>query len=297
MVPSINLHTVSRLAQRLDVDECWLRRLAASMSLHVCAGEVPKSSGGVRHVYAPSANLKEVQRRINWQLLQPIALPPALHGSVPGRSARTNAAQHAGKRVVACLDIKDFYPSVHHKRVYRLFRDFGCAPDVASLLTKLTTYDYHLAQGFPSSPAIANLILAGMLPRIQELSRKHGLSVSLYQDDITFSGGPGITGALKLASRILKRCGFTVNVSKRRIMDRGSRQTVTGWVVNRKVNVSKSEYRELRALLHRCKTMGVESVAERPLLAFKNHIRGRIQRVVEVNPKRGNRLLEAFYSL
>lgn len=293
---SLDLRASRHLALRLGISERWLQHLAATIAQHVSAVDIPKKAGGSRRIYVPSKDLKQIQQLISKRLLQPLHLPDALHGSVPGRSPKTNAQPHTGKLIVASLDIKDFYPSIRYDRVYSLFLDLGCSPDVARLLTTLTTYDGHLAQGFPSSPAIANLILSKIVPRISEPCSDHGLTFTLYQDDLTISGGYRIPSLLRLFSRILSQCGFDIN-SKTKVAHGGMRQEVTGWVVNQKVNVSKDEYRRLRALLHKCEVQGVERVADRPVPEFKSHIRGRIQRVIEVNPKRGNKLLEKYRQL
>lgn len=294
---ALRIRTVQHLALRLGVDERWLRRLAAGISDHVQPKDRPKKAGGTRRVYMPSEDLKRVQQLVCRVLLQPLLLPDSLHGSVPGKSARTNAELHTGRPVVASLDIKDFYPSIRYDRVYSLFADLECSPDVARLLTRLTTYDRHLAQGFPSSSAIANLILAGIAPRLDRLAEDHGLTVTLYQDDLTISGGHRIQDLLSLFSRILRQCGFEINLSKMKVMYSHERQEVTGYVVNKTVNVPREEYRRLRTLLHRCEVEGIEQVADRPLDEFRNHLRGRIQRVLEVRPERGQKLLDVLQRL
>ena len=294
---ALNLRTTRHLALRLGISEGWLTRLAADVERHVTPERMRKKSGGFRRIYKPSPELKQVQRVISTELLQPLPLPDALHGSVPGRSAKTNAQCHTGKPVVLSLDIKDFYPSVRFDHVYDLYVDLGCSPDVARMLASLTTFDGHLAQGFPTSPAIANLILAEVVPRLSKLCSDHGLTFTLYQDDLTISGGHRIPAFINLFCRIFRQCGFEVNDRKVKIADGGTRQEVTGFVVNAKVNVSKAEYRTLRALIHRCRVRGIENVADRPMDQFKSHVRGRIQRVIYVNPNRGNRLLDQFLEL
>jgi len=294
---ALSLQTTRHMALRLETSERWLAQLAASIEHHVVPETRRKKSGGIRRIYKPSPELKRVQRLVSTELLQPLRLPDALHGSVPGRSAKTNAQLHTRKRVVASLDIKDFYPSVRFDRVYGLLIDLGCSPDVAHLLTRLTTFNGHLAQGFPSSPAIANLILAQMVPRLSKLCSDHGLTFSLYQDDLTISGDRRIPAFLNLFCRIFRQTGFVINRRKIKVAHSGMRQEVTGWVVNDRVNVSKAEYRTLRALVHQCTVRGIENAADRPTGRFRNHLRGRIQRVIEVDPNRGSQLLERFLEL
>jgi len=76
------------------------------------------------------------------------------------------------------------------------------------------------------------------------------------------------------------------------------KQEVTGYVVNHKVNVPKEYYRNLRMTLHLCKVKGIEMVAgDVPVEEFKKSILGKIQYVLEVNPTRGQKLLDKFQSI
>ena len=62
---------------------------------------------------------------------------------------------------------------------------------------------------------------------------------------------------------ILLRHGFQLNRNKYRVQSRRSRQTVTGLVVNDKVNVSRDYRRRLRAIQHNTKVRGMlESTAQ-----------------------------------
>jgi RNA-directed DNA polymerase len=294
----LNLRTIHHLALQLGVSERWLARLADRIDRYVVPATRRKKSGGIRRIHMPSPELRAVQRQITRRVLQPIPLPDALHGSVPGKSTKTNAQCHTRKPIVLSLDIKDFYPSVRYDRVYRLFTDLGCSPDVAGLLTRLTTFKGHLAQGFPSSPAIANLILAAdVVPRLSKLCADHGLTFTLYQDDLTISGGYRIPAFTNLLCRIFRQCGYRIKRRKIVVAHSGMRQEVTGLVVNDKVNVSKHERRSLRALVHQCTVRGIENVADRPVDEFRAHVRGRIQRIIDVNPNLGNKLLEQFVQL
>ena len=297
MGDSLNIPTLRHLALILDTSLPVLTDVAYNMTDHVSPFDLPKKSGGTRRIYSPSEELKRIQGRILRRLLQPIDLPDALHGSVPGRSATTNAQPHVGKPMVVGIDIKDFYPSVHYSRVGSLFERLGCHPDVSRLLTKLTTYEHHLAQGFATSSAIANLILAPIVPRLGGLCLQHGCDVTLYQDDLTVSGDRYIAGLIPLLIRIFREAGFQIHPDKIKVMSREEHQEVTGWSVNRKVNTPREEYRQLRATLHNCSINGIEAVADRPVSKFKNHLRGRIQRVNEVNPDRGRKLLREFETL
>jgi retron-type reverse transcriptase len=287
------------LEQVLGIPVNQLKFLAHSIDDNVKFG--PKViKGKTRLICVPSYKLKKVQRLINKQILQKFQLPKSLYGSVTGKSPKANADVHKGKPFVYGLDIKDFYPSIHFSRVQKLFLSLGCSDDIASLLTRLTTYNGSLAQGFPTSSTLANLILARITPRIQKLCDQHSITFTFYQDDLTISGGYRIPKLVNLFTTIMKQEGFELHhlPKKKKPMPRIVKQEVTGYVVNHKVNIPKDYYRKLRMTIHLCKVKGIEAIAgEIPVEKFRQSLIGSIQYVIEVNPTRGNKLLEEFENL
>jgi len=274
--------------------------LAASMEEQVHVFYKKKKSGEPRKICDASPRLKEIQRLINKRILQQIPLPNYIHGSVVGKSPRTNAEQHMGKPFVYGLDVKDFYPSVHYTKIYKVLLACGFSDDVSGLLTRLTTYQGSLAQGFPTSSTLANLILSQISPRIENLCKHHGIAFTFYQDDLTISGGYRIPNLIGLFSRIMAQEGFELHhlPRKKKPMPETKRQEVTGYVVNQKVNVAKDYYRRLRATIHLCKVKGIEFVAgDVPVEKFRSSIMGKIQYILDVNPERGKKLLAEFQKI
>lgn len=297
MSARLQIPSIRHLACTLDIDERLLKTLASSMNKHVSHIRIPKSSGGYRDFYAPSQDLKAVQRMINRTIIEPIPLPLGFHGSVRGRSTITNAKRHLNQPVVASLDIKDFFPSIHHHRVRSTFRSLGYSSLVSGMLARLTTYDFHLAQGFPTSSGIANLALRGLWDRVFPLCRRHALEITLYVDDITISGVQLPDGFLSKMREIILQEGFRVSLEKSNVMFGHERQIVTGIVVNEFPNIPKEMHRELRAILHKCRVLGVAQAADRPLQEFAAHLRGRIDYVMQVNPRIGQSLFGEFLNL
>jgi len=306
--------SIEQLETILEVPRYKLIDAAQSIQENVNVEFQKKKSGGIREICKPKYGLKKLLRRINKRIFQ-IPLPDYLQGSVPGHSPVTNAQIHVGQSVVIKLDIRDFYPSIHFTRVQRLLIEMGFSQEISQLLTRLVTFKGHLAQGFPTSSSIANLVLASIAPRIEKLCLDHDLRFSFYQDDLTVSGRSRAVDIKKLFSTILRQEGFKINQKKLQVMMNTERQEVTGLVVNKKVNISKDEYRNLRAILHQCRINGLEVTAlnavehnkvpekvmkvEREKLPerFKQHIYGRILRAVEINPEKGKKLLAEYASL
>jgi hypothetical protein len=173
--PLYRLRSRSKLANILNITNAELRQLCRGDSLYH-EFDLPKKSGGLRHVENPGRPLKIVQARLA-RLLSRIAPPHYLYCPVKGRCYVRNAAQHAANRVVRSLDIKKFFPSTSLKRVFWFFHKvLLCERDVAGLLTQLTTYQGHLPTGGPSSPILAFFAYLDMWERIFAICRSRGLA-------------------------------------------------------------------------------------------------------------------------
>lgn len=99
----------------------------------------PKRSGGLRLIEIPKPELKQVQRRLLSGLLDAIPSHEGVHGFVRGRSAISNAREHAGRAVVIAYDLRDFFNSIGIARIRALWRTLGYAEGVAEALARLTT--------------------------------------------------------------------------------------------------------------------------------------------------------------
>ncbi|HUP11220.1 MAG TPA: reverse transcriptase family protein, partial [Niastella sp.] len=242
---------------------------------------IAKKSGGRRLISAPMPRLKHVQYWILENILNKVAVHPAVHGFALQRSIISNAQPHVAKEVVVNVDVKDFFPSVHYKRVKGLLQQLGYSEKIAVILALLCTEavteevaidgrNYFvqkgnrvLPQGAPTSPAITNILCYQLDKRLQGLANKTQCSYTRYADDVTFSFNTPDTNAQQLVWRIKKVLadeGFTVHPEKIRIMRKGTHQEVTGVVVNEKLGLSRKKLRQFRAVLHQLKTKEAEQL-------------------------------------
>lgn len=264
--------------------------------------EIPKRSGGVRRISAPRAQLKQVQRTILEKILANMPAHPAAHGFVKGRSTVSNAEPHTGANVVLRVDLENFFPTVHYRRVLGLFQSHGYGFEVASALAGLTTHRPKLPdgtvvwpgalpQGAPTSPAIANLVCRRMDARLTALAKKYGATYTRYADDLSFSfkSPPEKTGRfLWWVNAILQQEGFAENNPKRRVMRKANRQRVTGLTVNQQVSIPRADRRRFKAILANCRKHGVASQA-RGRKDFESWLRGYAAYVKMVHPDLGTR--------
>lgn len=267
--------------------------------------EIEKASGGKRRITAPKARLKRVQQIILEQILAKVPVHEAAHGFVPGRSTVTNAAPHQRARVVVKMDLVDFFPSIHYRRVVGLFNELGYGERASIALAGLCTHrpllkDGRVAwpgvlpQGAPTSPAITNLTCRRLDARLAGLADKSGARYTRYADDMTFSfeRDPEVSiGRLCWwIDQICQQEGFLENVKKRRVLRSGNQQRVTGIVVNSGLFVPRAERRRFRAILHNVRRNGVAAEARgRP--DFEGYLRGFAAYVRMVQPALGERLV------
>lgn len=179
----------------------------------------------------------------------------------------SNAKKHKNKRYVMNIDLKDFFPSFNFGRVRGFFiknKEFNLSPGIATIIAQIACHDNELPQGSPCSPIISNFIAHILDIDMIKLAKKRKCSYSRYVDDITFStnqrnfpkelackanDSQKHTVGDELKS-IIEKSGFKVNSKKTRLQYCFSRQSVTGLVVNRKVNIKKEYYRYARAMCH-----------------------------------------------
>jgi RNA-directed DNA polymerase len=144
-------------------------------------------------------------------------------------------------------------------------------------------------QGAPTSPGICNALLLRLDRRLAGLAKKHTLNYTRYADDLSFSGDLPREAAQKIrltASRIIEQEGFTVNAAKTRLMGQGTRQSVTGVVVNHTLGLSRQERRKLRATIHRL-SRTPETDATGPAYAS---LQGKLAYLAMLNPQQADAL-------
>jgi RNA-directed DNA polymerase len=291
------------------------RRPATPSLNHYTYRWLQKRSGGFRLLEIPKSDLRSLQRSILVRLLEHVLAHPAVHGFVRGRSSVTHAAQHVDQAVVVRIDLKDFFPSIAYPRIHAMFNTLGYPDPVARTLAGLCTHLLpsaalrrlmppngvpltwaqrkqlqipHLPQGAPTSPALANLCAYRLDCRLAKLAETCGARYSRYADDLVFSGDETFARHAErfhvTVCRIALEEGFEVNARKTRVMRRGVRQQITGVVVNKRPNITRESFDQLKATLHRL------SKGASPDQANIAHLRGKIAYINMLHPRRAAKL-------
>lgn len=287
-LPLISKHTQLASAVNLTVPQlkglCYKQEVASNIPYTHFT--INKRNGTPRQIWSPIPRLKFVQRWILENILNNLMTHGAAHGFVRGKSIVTNATVHCNSALLIKLDVKDFFPSVHWRRVKGVFRHAGYPEQIATLLALLCTEsprqmvqqngktyyvalsDRALPQGAPTSPALTNIVCLNLDRRLTGLAEKIGLRYSRYADDLTFSLPANSTSIKNAAQpsdhnhligqllgsvhKILQEEGFILNNDKTRVIRMGNQHNVTGMVVNGEgvPRVPRKIKRMLRASLH-----------------------------------------------
>ncbi|MBN2563349.1 MAG: RNA-directed DNA polymerase [Phycisphaerae bacterium] len=282
---------------------------------------VPKKRHGVRIICSPKPRLKAVQHRIKDEILDHIVPHEAAHGFVIGRSIVTNAEQHVGRALIVNLDLRNFFDYVRYHRVIGVFRWLGYSLQASRSLALLCTHRpnlsalhedppeayvrhvfRHAVQGAPTSPALANLTVYRLDRRVAGLARTFDARYTRYADDLTFSGDEpfkrGMIRFLSLAKQIIAEEGFRLNMRKMRFMRPSQRQQVTGVIVNKKVNVRREDYDQLKAIVHNARKIGsLESQNRENHPDFRAHLLGRAAHIRQLNAARGQSLIDRIHAI
>src|ERR1043165_3960185 len=181
------IYTRANLAYRLGILPAILRAVIEQRSRHYRVKRQPKRRGGFRVIHVPQAPLRRIQKWIFRSILAEFKHQTPAHGFVRGRSIVTNAALHQNKRVVMCVDIEDFFPSIKFRTVRKAFQRLGYPYSVAVDLANLCTLQGALPQGTSTSPALVNLACTNLDKRLTGLARSLGHTYSRYVDDLVFS--------------------------------------------------------------------------------------------------------------
>lgn len=288
----------------------WLQRASPRLR-HYRVTRIPKRHSGFRVIEAPKERLATLQRRILDAILADVPAHPAAHGFVRGRSPFSFAAPHSLHDTVIRVDLKHCFEHITAAQVRAVFTAVGyrsaTARCLAEICTTATAFDdlpgddpfhagllrgRHVPQGAPTSPALVNLALRRLDFRIAGYAAKNGLAYTRYGDDLALSGDEVNVGQLLWVVRnVIVDEGFTLHPEKVRVMGDHQRQQLAGLVVNVGRRSRRSDFDELKALLHNATRTGARAQNRGAHADFRAHVYGRIGWVATGSAARRRKLL------
>lgn len=207
-----------QLYDQLCVSKKFLTHLASNIDSHYYKKIRPKIKFGkmqegpnktikLRHLIPPKRKLKLIQKKIRFQL-QKITLPNCMYGAIKHRNNVDNALVHIENKFFLSIDLKDFFKRINHFQIYYTYVENGYCAEVARILTKLSTYNYSLPQGAPTSPVLANLAFKKTTLELLELIKDRNITFTTFLDDLTFSSKDDFLVLKQQILKIIKKNKF-----------------------------------------------------------------------------------------
>lgn len=243
--------------------------------------------GKERIIERPIQPLQFIQKRIHRRLLRNLEVPGYLFGGAKGKGLLDNISLHLGAASLVTVDIRKFFPSIRHTQVFSIWRKtLDCSDEIASLLTRLTTFERHLPQGASTSTTLANLVLYSIDHEIRRRCCELGVCYSSWVDDLAFSG-ENATKLIPDVISVLASSGFAIGREKLKIMGPGSQKVLHGIVINRYPKLLPARLSELRSAIHRLKIGQISSSFRRD---YVESLSGAIATVEAISERQGQKL-------
>ena len=281
---------LSSLEKDLGFPIKTLYGLSNNLEKHYHNVFIPKSDGTKRKLSVPDLILKNVQRSIVDNILAYYPISKYATAYKVGSSVQKNARPHVNKKKILKLDIEGFFDNIIYSRVKDVvFCEDKFSEPIRILLTMLCYYRESLPQGAPTSPAITNIIMYDFDEKIGEYCTEKGVSYTRYCDDMTFSGEFDEKEIITLVKAELRKLGLFLKNRKTALINNSKRQTVTGIVVNEKINLTKEYKKKIRQEIYYIEKFGLENHAKNQGITDVNRyllsLLGRIAFVIQTCPE------------
>lgn len=250
---------------------------------------IPKRDGSKRKLSVPDLILKSVQKSIADNILAQYPVSSYAKAYKIGSNVQRNAQPHVGKKKILKLDIEGFFDHILYSQVKNIvFCEEKFAEPIRVLLTMLCYYKESLPQGAPTSPAITNIILYDFDETVGAFCSKKKIAYTRYCDDMTFSGDFDEREVIAFVKGELCKLGLFLKNRKTAVIPASKRQTVTGIVVNKKLNITKDYKKKIRQEMHYIQKFGLDGHVSRCKISDKQQyvlsLRGRIAFVLQTTP-------------
>lgn len=251
--------------------------------------KIKKKNGKYRTIYEPNYTLKNIQRKILNNILNNKSISEFAKAYKKGISLKENAKTHLNKNIILKLDIENFFENINFTKVHNTCFQIEYFPqEIGILLTNLCTYNGYIPQGAPTSSYISNLVMKDFDEYIGKICKDKNIAYTRYSDDLTFSGDFNPSNIIKIVRKELLKLGLKINNKKTCIIKKGNRQTVTGIVVNQKLQVVTSYRKEIRKQIYYIKKYGIKSHLNfisynNSIYKYINSLYGKINYILQIN--------------
>jgi hypothetical protein len=168
----------------------------------------------------------------------------------------------------------------------------GYQPLFQSII-QLCTINGFTAQGFPTSPVLANIVMRGFDGSIAAFCSQHDIVYTRYADDLAFSSKTMSRDELKSlilpkVRHLLWAYHFRVNQKKISFTTRSRRMRLCGVVVNQKKSVSRDIVNSFRGEIHHVTVKHPEEATKKRL----RHLKGVASFIMSIDRDKGAKYMQ-----
>lgn len=224
--------------------------------------KLPKGNGEFRTIYVPDEASKVKMRACIPFLenrLESIRTIDVNYAFQRGRNCLQHAALHIGFRYSLSLDLCNFFDSLTADLVSDV---------IPQSIIDICFHQGVARQGFPSSPAISNLIGLKLDEEITKTLRRYQIQCvySRYADDMTFSFNDEYLAEIipSLVTTEVTPLGFQINHKKTRLQcSSNGRRIICGiGVGDSSLHVTRKIRRKIRAAVHKGNMRSAKGLSE-----------------------------------
>lgn len=241
--PLYKLKSKRKLADLLHVSIMELKVLCRDEGNYSVFEQLSKK-GKARKIQKPLDKLDVVHTRIA-SLLSRISLPEYLYSGKKGCSNVKNAEAHLNSDKMMTTDIKSFFPSTTREMIFSFFvAVMKISTDVADILSHICTCHGKLPTGSRISMPLAFFANSRMFNEINELCNNLQIKMTVYVDDLTFSGYKVNRLFCAVVRKIISRHGHIMHPVKTKLYLKDQPKLVTGVIVlGDKLKVRNEQHR------------------------------------------------------
>ncbi|MFH7004239.1 reverse transcriptase domain-containing protein [Flavobacterium bizetiae] len=280
------IYNTSHLSGLVGYKTKYLKRAVTYTSFYYNDYKILKKNKTYRIISEPLPSLKEIQVWILENILNEVKVSPYAKAYKQNVKLMENLKFHKKQAKVFTIDLKNFFPSITLDCVNEIFLNLGYSRLIANLLAKLCCKENCLPQGSPTSPYLSNIYMIKADEIIANYCLEKKIRYTRYADDLSFSGNFDENELMNVVSSIIAEMNLEINYKKVKLMKQGSRQTVTGIVVNEKPQVVFHKRNELRQTMYYIQKFGLEDHMKHQKILQSNyleHLLGKINFILQLN--------------
>ncbi|AIZ79730.1 reverse transcriptase family protein [Actinobacillus equuli] len=181
--------------------------------------------------------------------LRAIITPDYLFSDKKGCSIYDNAIVHFGCKMLLNVDISKFFPSTNRNKIYSFFKySMQCSSEISDIMSYLCSINNHIPTGSQISMRLAYLVNKKLFDDLYKFAKDKNLKMSVWVDDVSFSGDKIDSSVIYVVEKIIKKHGFNVSKNKTQIRHSTENKSVTGIFISGDIMEASEELYKKRRI-------------------------------------------------